>query len=89
MTEDLVLQSSEGSGKLILRGFTTPSSQSEGWYSFQAILEVEGLRATVTVHDLGPSRLPDLFADMTNGDNGEPLIWDVFKMIGRAYGWSV
>jgi CubicO group peptidase (beta-lactamase class C family) len=26
---------------------------------------------------------------MTNGDNGEPLIWDVYKMIGRAYGWSV
>lgn len=26
---------------------------------------------------------------MTNSDNGEPLIWDVFKMIGKAYGWSV
>jgi CubicO group peptidase (beta-lactamase class C family) len=26
---------------------------------------------------------------MTNGDNGEPLIGEVFRMIGRAYGWSV
>jgi CubicO group peptidase (beta-lactamase class C family) len=26
---------------------------------------------------------------MTNGDNGEDLIWDVFEMIGRAYGWIV
>lgn len=26
---------------------------------------------------------------MTNGDNGEPLIWHVYRMIGRAYGWHV
>ncbi len=26
---------------------------------------------------------------MTNGDSGEPLIWEVFEVIAHAYGWMV
>ncbi len=45
-----------------------------GGYRCFAVLSVDGADGAVI---------------MTNGDNGEPLIWDVFEMIGRAYGWSV
>jgi CubicO group peptidase (beta-lactamase class C family) len=32
---------------------------------------------------------PDGVVIMANGDSGEQLIWEIFRMIGRAYGWSV
>lgn len=33
--------------------------------------------------------VPDGVVIMTNGDSGEPLIWEVFEVIGHAYGWLV
>jgi len=31
---------------------------------------------------------PDGFVIMTNGDAGEPLIWDLFDLVAGAYGWD-
>jgi CubicO group peptidase (beta-lactamase class C family) len=31
---------------------------------------------------------PSGFVIMTNGDSGEPLIWDLFDLIAEAYGWE-
>jgi len=45
-----------------------------GGYRCSAVLSVGGADGVVI---------------MTNGDRGEPLIQDVFKMIGEAYGWNV
>ena len=63
-------------------GFSLPSSGvarfqhggGNAGYRCFAVLSVDGADGAVI---------------MANGDNGEPLIWHVFRMIGRAYGWSV
>jgi hypothetical protein len=63
-------------------GFSLPSS---GVFRFQHSGGNAGYRcfAVLSVES------PDGVVIMTNGDSGEKLIWDVFEMIGRAYGWSV
>ena len=33
--------------------------------------------------------IPEGVVIMTNGDSGEDLIWNVFKLIADAYGWDV
>lgn len=63
-------------------GFALPSSGvarfqhggGNAGYRCFAVLSVDGADGAVI---------------MTNGDNGEQLIWDVFEIIGRAYGWNV
>jgi CubicO group peptidase (beta-lactamase class C family) len=32
---------------------------------------------------------PEGVVIMTNGDSGEPLLWEVFQAIAHAYGWTV
>ena len=57
-------------GRLTLSDFALPHREGEGWYSFLAHLDHNGLSAEVRVHDHDVESLPRLFEEMAREYRG-------------------